>query len=66
MTPERWQEVKRLLNLALELAPDERPAYLDGACANDHSLRREVQSLLNSGDNILSSFLTRHSRNQSG
>jgi len=40
MTPERWQEVKRVLNAALELEPDGRPAYLDYACDGDHSLRR--------------------------
>jgi eukaryotic-like serine/threonine-protein kinase len=57
MTLERWQDVKRVLNSALELAPDERPTYLDRACASDHSLRQEVQSLLDSDDNIRSSFL---------
>ena len=29
MTRERWQDVARVVNSALELAPDERPAYLD-------------------------------------
>jgi serine/threonine protein kinase/Flp pilus assembly protein TadD len=57
LTPERWQDVKRVLNAALELEQDERPAYLDEACAGDDSLRREVQSLLESGDDIRSSFL---------
>jgi eukaryotic-like serine/threonine-protein kinase len=57
MTRERWQDVKRVLNSALELEPNQRPAYLDRACANDHSLRGEVQSLLDSGDDIRSSFL---------
>ena len=57
MTPERWQDVARVLNSALELAPEERPAYLDRACASDPSLRQEVESLLASEDNIRSSFL---------
>src|SRR6516225_4273942 len=57
MTPERWQEVKRVLNGALELDPDQRPAYLDRACASDRSLRGEVQYLLDSDDDIRSSFL---------
>ncbi len=57
MTPERWQDVKRVLNSALELEPDQRPAYLDRACASDHSLRREVESLLAAGDDVRSSFL---------
>jgi eukaryotic-like serine/threonine-protein kinase len=57
MTPERWQEVKDVLCAALELDPSERPAYLDRACSSDHSLRREVESLLESDDDIRSSFL---------
>ena len=57
MTPERWQDVRRVLNAALELEPDQRPTYLDGACANDPSLRREVELLLASADDIRSSFL---------
>ena len=57
MTRERWQDVARVLNSVLDLAPDERSAYLDRACASDHSLRQEVQSLLDSDDNIRSSFL---------
>jgi eukaryotic-like serine/threonine-protein kinase len=57
MTPERWQDVKRVLSAALKLDPHQRPAYLDQACAGNHSLRREVESLLASGDDIRSSFL---------
>ncbi len=57
MTHERWQDVKHVLNSALELEPDQRPTYLDGACVGDDSLRREVEALLASADNIRSSFL---------
>ena len=32
MTPERWQEIRDVLEKALELAPDERSAFLDRAC----------------------------------
>ena len=45
MIPQRWQEVKELFAAALERAPEERPGYLDQACA-DAELRREVESLL--------------------
>jgi len=45
MTPERWQQVKKLLAEALEKAPEERHAYLDRACA-EPELRREVESLI--------------------
>jgi eukaryotic-like serine/threonine-protein kinase len=57
MTSERWQDVRRVLNSALQLEPDLRSTYLDGACANDPSLRREVESLLASADDVRSSFL---------
>ena len=57
MTPERWQDIKRVLDVALELKPDQRSAYLDQACTSDHSLRQEVQALLDSGDYMRSSFL---------
>jgi eukaryotic-like serine/threonine-protein kinase len=57
MTPERWQNVKNMLCAVLELEAEQRPAYLDRACASDPSLRGEVESLLDSGDDIRSSFL---------
>jgi predicted ATPase/serine/threonine protein kinase len=45
MTPERWQEVKKVLAGALERTPGQRRAYLDQACA-EAALRREVESLI--------------------
>jgi hypothetical protein len=44
MTPERWQKVKDVLHGALELAPEQRPAFLDDACSANQSLREEVES----------------------
>ena len=46
MTPERWQEVKKVLAGALERTPGERLVYLNQACAGDEALRLEVESLL--------------------
>lgn len=46
MTPQRWQRVRELVESVLELPPRERPAYLDGACTADRSLRAEVDTLL--------------------
>jgi predicted unusual protein kinase regulating ubiquinone biosynthesis (AarF/ABC1/UbiB family) len=57
MTPERWQEIRDVLEKALELAPDERSAFLDRACSSDPSLRQEVKTLLASSDDVRSSFL---------
>jgi eukaryotic-like serine/threonine-protein kinase len=45
VTPERWQEVKKVLAAALERPLDERRPYLDQACA-EPALRREVESLI--------------------
>src|SRR5215472_2509671 len=57
MTPERWQQVKGVMQEALEIAPEQRPAFLDRACSTDHSLRREVESLLSSSNDVRSSFM---------
>ena len=57
MTPERWQQIQDVLEKALELAPGERSAYLNQACSSDPSLRKEVETLLASSDEVRSSFL---------
>ena len=46
MRAERWREIDRLFDAALERAPAERAAFLAAACAGDDELRREVESLL--------------------
>ena len=46
MTPERWQQIDKLLGQALEHAPDRRAAFLDEACLGDAGLRQEVESVL--------------------
>jgi len=46
MTPERWQQVDKLLEQALEQEPARRSAFLDEACQGDAALRQEVESLL--------------------
>jgi serine/threonine-protein kinase len=56
VTPERWQEVKKVLAGALERAPGERHAYLDQACA-EPELRREVESLIAAHEQAQTSFL---------
>ena len=45
MTPEQWQEIRPILESALERDPASRASFLDGACA-DSFLRREVESLI--------------------
>lgn len=46
MTPERWEQVARLYQRALEQDPHARAAYVVEACRDDADLRREVESLL--------------------
>ena len=56
MDRERWKEVERLYNAAMEHDPAERPAFLDEACAGDKPLRAEVDSLLSHGEKARSSI----------
>jgi len=46
MKQERWRQIERIHNSALELEPGEREAFLERACAGDAGLRREVGRLL--------------------
>jgi serine/threonine-protein kinase len=46
--PDRFRRIDALFDAALELAPDDRAAFLDGVCAGDVALRTEVESLLDS------------------
>jgi serine/threonine protein kinase/tetratricopeptide (TPR) repeat protein len=58
VTPERWQEVKKILAAALEQPPGERRAYLDRACA-EPDVRREVEALIAAHDQADDSFMER-------
>lgn len=42
----RWERIKDLLEAAVELAPERRRSFLAEACADDPSLRSEVEDLL--------------------
>ncbi|MGD0414872.1 MAG: serine/threonine-protein kinase [Terriglobales bacterium] len=57
MTPERWQQIRDVLEEAQEREPALRSAFLARACLSDQSLRQEVEVLLASGDDASSSFL---------
>jgi len=57
MTVAHWDRVKELLHQAMQLAPEQRPRFLDEACSSDGALRDEVESLLSADDGIRSSFL---------
>src|SRR5215510_8668925 len=46
MTSDRWEEINRIYDAALEVKEEERPAFLERNCQGDEELRREVESLL--------------------
>ena len=46
LTPERWQQIARIYELAVEHDVATRDRFLSEACAGDEALRREVDSLL--------------------
>ncbi len=46
MTPERWHEIDRVFQAALEREPRERLAFLDEVCSSDGDLRKEVEYLI--------------------
>src|SRR5262249_25229465 len=43
---DRWQQVEKICQSALELEESRREAFLEDACSGDAELRREVESLL--------------------
>jgi eukaryotic-like serine/threonine-protein kinase len=46
MTPERWSEIERLCQAALDRSPAERAAYVADMCRGDDALRLEIETLL--------------------
>ncbi|HUB01322.1 MAG TPA: serine/threonine-protein kinase [Terriglobales bacterium] len=59
MTTERWQRVKKLFAVALDTEPSQRSAFLDQACADDASLRSELEGLLAAEQEAGTGFLNR-------
>lgn len=55
MNPDRWQQLKKVFEAALEKEASVRSEFLDEVCRSDQDLRREVQVLLDSyeGDSFL-------------
>lgn len=46
MNPARWQRINELFDQAVSLAPTERADFLQVHCAEDETVRREVEALL--------------------
>jgi eukaryotic-like serine/threonine-protein kinase len=58
MTREQWQSVRKILEQALELAPEDCARFLDESCSGDPELRAEVESLLAANEQASGDFLT--------
>ena len=46
MTPDRWQRVSDLYERAIERPPEERHRFLAELCADDATVREDVESML--------------------
>lgn len=46
MTPDRWAQIRRIFDGALERRDQDRAAFLRVMCSGDEELRREVESLV--------------------
>jgi hypothetical protein len=46
MNADRWKLTKGLFQRAIQLPPEQWPAYLDAVCAGDRELHGQVASLL--------------------
>ena len=58
MTPERWLQVKQIVQSAIERPPSERDDFISQACADDADLCSQVQSLISSYDETDDLFQT--------
>jgi tetratricopeptide (TPR) repeat protein len=50
MTPEQWQRLKPLVREAIDLAAEERPAFIRRACGDDVELMRNLERLVQAED----------------
>src|SRR5262249_1396162 len=50
LNPERWQQVEKIFNEALEQNPNDRAVFLDNACGEDAWLRQKVETLIRSDE----------------
>ena len=54
MKAKQWEQVNNLFHAALEREPDDRADFMDQACAGDEELRKEVESLIASHQQVAS------------
>lgn len=62
VSAERWRQLEPLLDAALDLAPNDRPAFLHAACGGDAALRAELALMVagcTGADPLLDALLAR-------
>ena len=47
-----WDRIREVFGRALEIHPDERPAFVRGQCGDDHELRERITSLLDAHEEL--------------
>jgi len=52
LKPDEWQQVKKILDAALDCPPAQRATFLDQACAGCETLRREAESLIAAAEEV--------------
>ena len=52
MTPERWQRIQEILDLAVEAPRERRQEIVAAACEGDLNLQQEVENLLDATDEV--------------
>ncbi len=62
MDVERWKDVERLFQSALDLPRDEHDAFLKRRCAGDVALEQDVRALLRSAGRLAGSCRGRRLR----
>ena len=45
LSPERWEQLQRIFDEAVDLAAEKRVAFLDTACSGDAELRAQIEAL---------------------
>src|SRR5437762_434417 len=50
MTPERWRKVEEIFQVAIDLSSEERGPYVCRACADDPTIKQDVEALLSQHD----------------
>jgi serine/threonine-protein kinase len=60
MEGDRWRQVDKIFHDLIEQTPEQRAAFLDHLCADDPSLKKEVEELIHAYERSAVSSILRH------